>query len=250
MRLRTAALVCSLLAAGCGSRSALQVPRSDGGVATPCDAGAVTPQTEPDAAACTGSGPPPSDQQSPATGSVVGPGFTAVLCPALGAHTNIDTQPSSSVSDPALFQLDSLGSVATGAQNGSLLVSVGLPALRPGEYDSADVGACGILNFMYRLPVPCLSCGGVDHPRGPGDCPPGCSSACSHFGCLPCEPDLPSVSYSAGDSSACIGDAGSTFGSWHISLTSVTPPHGTFTATLLLDNTDASPDTVALSATF
>ncbi len=205
----------------------------------------------PDAASCTGSGPSSYGRaQSPATGSVVGPGFIAVLCPAVGAHTNIDDQLPGYDSVPALFQLDSLGSVATGAQNGSLLVSVGLPALRPGEYDSADVGACGLLNFMYWLPVPCLSCGGIDHPRGPGDCPPGCSTACAHGGCLPCGPDLPSVSYSAGDTSACIGDAGTTFGSWHISLTSVAPPHGTFKAMLLLDNTDASADPVTVSATF
>ena len=90
---------------------------------------------------------------------------------------------------------------------------------------------------------------GVDCDGGvPPTCPPGCATACSSAGCLPCTPSAPSVSYNAQASSDCLGDPQTVMGSWTVNLTSVVPsgdagifpmyyiPHGTLTATMVTDD--------------
>ena len=217
---------------------------------------------------------PSSDLPSasaPANGTVSGPDLSAVLCPG-GASARILSAGASYDTEPYIFELDYTVGTATevqpftfaspaGANDGELSVLLGLPSAGPGEYDSSS-GQCGSLAFTYYLPVPPT----VDCDAGqPPACPLGCSTLCSGFGCLPCSPQPPAVSYTAEGAADCIGGAQAAIGSWHLSLTSVTAaaadagpsdgdarnylPHGTFTATMPADG-DAGAGSAALSVSF
>jgi hypothetical protein len=129
----------------------------------------------------------------------------------------------------------------------------------PGVYEISGSGACGSLGFSYALPIP----PGVDCGTGKGpNCPPGCTSACSGFGCTPCTPAAPEVAYFAYAPSDCLGNSHALQGTWRVTITSATPytgdggssfgayyiPHGSVTATLV--GSGGASDTAVLSVSF
>jgi hypothetical protein len=202
--------------------------------------------------------PSPTQASSPAEGTIAGSGLSGVLCPG-GATARIESAGARSDTEPYIFFLDytvetgTAGPVTdfvfaspTGAMDGEIGVLLGIPSAAPGEYDSPAGQQCGTMAFTYYLPVsPTLNCeGGV-----PPSCSPGCGAVCSGQGCSPCTPQAPSFGYTAQGSADCIGSALTASGSWHLSLTSVTPggdagagstleffvPHGTLTATMVGD---------------
>jgi hypothetical protein len=213
---------------------------------------------------------PSSDLPSPSvpvSGTVSGPDLSGVLCPG-GAFARILPAGASYDTEPFIFELDyTVGSTTqaqpflfsspSGATDGEIDVLLGLPSAGPGEYDSPSGGQCGSLAFTYYLPVPpTVDCDGGQPPA----CPPGCGTVCSGFGCNPCTPQAPAVSYLAQGATDCIGDTQAAIGSWHLSLTSVAPggtsgsttyylPHGTFTATMPADG-DAGAGSAMLSVSF
>ena len=68
-------------------------------------------------------------------------------------------------------------------RSGELEVMVPVTAPAAGVYKDSDPQACGAVLFSYALPIPAgLVCEAGTAP----DCPAGCSSACSGFGCEPC----------------------------------------------------------------
>jgi hypothetical protein len=190
---------------------------------------------------------------------VSGDELSAVLCPGWGSAV---IKGSGSGSTPFVFTLGSVDfqfDSPSGATNGILSVSAGLSAAASGDFSSPAGQECGAVGFTYYLPAPpSVDCGG----GAPPSCPLGCTSACSHFGCTPCAPKMPSVSYAAQGSSDCTGNTQTPVGSWHLTLTSVTmddggpasgpsyyTPHGTFTATMVLGG-DGGTETADVSASF
>ncbi len=203
---------------------------------------------------------------STASGTVVGGNLSALLCPG-GASAYVESAGARYDTVPYFMMIEwTLGAgiadfyfqSPAGASNGELSVMVGLNSVGPGEYSSPAGQDCGSLAFTYYLPVPAgLNCGTGTGPN----CPPGCTSACSGFGCTACTAQQPSVSYTAQGTTDCIGNAQTAIGSWQLSLTSVAPgdagtssglsyftPHGTFTATMVA--ADGSSDTATLTVTF
>ncbi len=142
------------------------------------------------------------------------------------------------------------------ATNAEMVTFFGLSSPSPGEYDGPASGECGSMDVTYFLPSPAsLDCDA----GAPPNCPAGCATACSGFGCAPCTPQPPSVTFSAHGSADCVGNTETPSGSWKLSLTSVTPtdastepsvpyyePRGTFTANL--EGGDAG--TAVLSVSF
>lgn len=133
----------------------------------------------------------------------------------------------------------------------------------PGTYTSSDATNCGSLSVSYVLPVPPGVDCGDGSVTGP-NCPPGCSSACSGFGCTPCTPDPPEGFYEAQGGATCFEVAEPAIGSWSITLTSVEPytgdagasqgrvlyvAHGSVTAQMIGGDGDAGsePATVTLA---
>ena len=212
---------------------------------------------------------PTSDLQvsaSAASGTVVGGNLNALLCPG-GASAYVESAGARYDTVPYFMLIEwTLGSgiedfdfqSPAGASNGELAVMVGLNSVGPGTYSSPGGQDCGSLAFTYYLPVPA----GVNCGTGTGpNCPPGCTSACSGFGCTTCTAQQPSVGYTAQGTTDCMGNAQTAIGSWQLSLTSVAlgdtgtrsglsyfTPHGTFTATMVA--ADGSSDTATLTATF
>jgi hypothetical protein len=208
---------------------------------------------------------PPYD--SPAAGSVMGSGLSATLCPG-GASVRLES--TAAGTQPYLFALDytiQVGNEApvtdflfqtpSNASNGELDVVLGISAAAPGEYTSPAGQQCGSMAFTYYLPVP----PGIDCDAGaPPNCPAGCGTVCSGFGCEPCSPQPPAVSYTAQGSADCLGDTTIPIGSWDLVLTSVTPTdagsgglrfytsHGTFTATMV--GGEGGADTATFSVSF
>jgi hypothetical protein len=203
---------------------------------------------------------------SAASGTVVGGDLNAVLCPG-GASAYVESAGARYDTVPYFMMIEwTLGSgiadfdfqSPAGASNGELSVMVGLNSAGPGEYSSPGGQDCGSLAFTYFLPVPPgVNCGTDTGPN----CPPGCGSACSGFGCTPCTPQQPSVSYTAKGPTDCMGNSQTAIGSWQLSLTSVVPgtsgtgsglsyftPHGTFTAAMVAS--DGGSDTATLSVSF
>jgi hypothetical protein len=243
-------------------------PRSDGTVPSPDGPGAVIDTSTPDAAGCL---PILSSDlhvsASPGSGTITGGNLTAVLCPG-GASVYVESAGARYDTMPYFlmieYTLDSTPAAdfdfqsPPGATNGELSVMVGLNSASSGDYNSPAGQDCGALVFTYYLPVPAgVSCEGGTGP----DCPPGCGAVCSGFGCSPCTPQPPSVSYMAQSSTDCMGNSQTPIGSWQLSLASVTAgdagtgsgltyftPHGSFTATLVA--TDGSAASVTLSVTF
>ncbi len=209
---------------------------------------------------------------SPASGTVTGDGIDALLCPG-GAGAVILSAGASYDTTPFIFELnytvaggagDFQFASPAGANHGELSVLLGLASAAPGISSSPSGGECGTMAFTYYLPVP----PGTDCEAGvPPNCPSGCSTICDNIAgpggsCEPCEPEPPSVGYSAIGSGDCIGDALTPLGSWMLSLTSLTEddagtaggvtyftPHGTLTATMVGDG-DAGASSITLSASF
>jgi hypothetical protein len=200
---------------------------------------------------------------------MTGSNLSAVLCPG-GASARVESAGARYDTAPFFFSLSyTVGTTSvvepfafqspTGASHGELDIFVGLAAAAPGDYTSPAGQDCGSGAFTYYLPVPpSVSCDG----GAPPNCPPGCGTICSGFGCAPCTPQAPSVSYTANGTMDCLGNSKSALGSWHLSLTSVTPagsgtgqglmyftPHGTLTATMMIDG-DGGSGTATLTASF
>jgi hypothetical protein len=217
------------------------------------DAGGCTPTT-------TGLWP----FEVPASGVVMGPEIAAEICNA-GAYVftnNNGTFLEIDEYDPNLGDPTGPTTVrftnptpAEGPQDPLLDVLIPVEA-SPGTYTSSDAVNCGGADFSYSLPPPAgLDCDG----GAPPQCPPGCVSACSGQGCLPCTPNPPFFDYAAsGQTGGICAEAdpqpGTLTGSWKIVLTSVDPfvgdagggspgipyvVHGTFVASLLGGGGDA-----------
>jgi hypothetical protein len=269
----------ALFASACTQGGSTAGTPADGGQANPGVDGSPLSNPVPDA-----SGPdnpdasgcasiPSSDLPaftSPATGSIVGAGLSAVVCPG-GAFARVESAGAAYDTMPYFLTVDyTVGSTSvdtdfdfqspTGANSGELDLFVGLSSPSPGMYTSPAGADCGFGAFTYYLPVPSsVDCdGGTDT-----TCPAGCGRICPAFGCagIPCEAEPPSISYGLAGSTNCIGDSQPTQGAWTVTLTSVTAsdagtsagltyytPHGTFAATLLAG--DGGTDTVQVSATF
>jgi hypothetical protein len=196
------------------------------------------------------------------SGTVTGTSLSGDFCNAT-AHLYLST--STTPPDQLLFFLDTSASTTSTftapaqASHALLTASLSVSAARPGVYKSSDGDACGSLSFGYALPVPAgVDCEGKTGP----DCPSGCSSACSGFGCEPCTAQQPGVEFEALGTSDCLGESQTKMGSWTLTLISVTPyeadggsgdsydkVHGTLTATLV-EQGDGGSQTAALSASF
>jgi hypothetical protein len=207
---------------------------------------------------------------SPASGTVTGNGLDALLCPG-GAGAVILSAGASYDTAPFIFELnytvaasaaDFQFQTPAGADDGELSVLLGIASAAPGIYSSPTGNECGTMALTYYLPVP----PGTDCEAGaPPNCPPGCGTICDNIvggGCEPCEPQPPSVGYSATGSGDCIGDTLTPLGSWMLSLTSLAEddagttggvtyyaPHGTLIATMVSGG-DAGAGSVTLSASF
>ena len=203
---RVAIVVYTFSFAGCAGGMAAG-PKADSGSGTAFDGGCAP---IPDGSVL---------YASPAAGMVSGDELSAVLCPGWGSAV---IKGSGSGSTPFVFTLGSVDfqfDSPSGATNGILSVSAGLSAAASGDFSSPAGQECGAVGFTYYLPAPpSVDCGG----GAPPSCPLGCTSACSHFGCTPCAPKMPSVSYAAQGSSDCTGNTQTPVGSWHLTLTSVT----------------------------
>jgi hypothetical protein len=209
-------------------------------------------------------GPPASGLNayaSAASGTIAASGVSVSIC---NAEAYVFLSRYTTPPGDYLFNLASIDNATSfefagdaGAANGLLSGMVLVSAPGPGTYTSTGTSSCGFLGFSYSLPLP----PGIDCEGGVApDCPPGCGSACSGQGCLPCSPMQPEVFYQANAPSDCLGDSQNVTGSWSLTLTSVAPagtqqngtyyvPHGTITATLTGGN-DAGTDTVTMSMAF
>jgi hypothetical protein len=151
------------------------------------------------------------------------------------------------------------------ASDGSIRGVVQIASAAPGTYTSSDPTNCGNLSLSYELPVPPgVDCGDGSI-TGP-TCPPGCSSACSGFGCSPCTANPPEGFYAAQGAGNCFDVSEPAVGSWTITLTSVEPytgdagesqgrllyvAHGTVTAQLVGgDDPDAGSEPATMTLTF
>jgi hypothetical protein len=249
------ALVLLAVASGCGGQQTT-APVQDAAVDVTSldapaglDAGPAPPVV--DASGCPAI--PGSDLpagSSPASGNVTGTSIDGVLCPA-GAFARIESAGAHYDTAPYFFVLgytvggsapvnDFVFTSPPGANHGELDVLLGLPAPAPGQFSSSSAQQCGSMAFTYYLPVPAwVDCDGGTGPS----CPPGCSAACA-ITCGPCEPQEPSVGFTAQGPADCLGNTTPAFGSWTLSLTSVTEasgggqglsyytPHGSFSATM------------------
>ena len=238
-----------LLTVACGARTGLSFPGLDAGVP---DAGSCAE----DAGSKAACAPIPSSDlpaaASPATGTITGSDLQVSFCPG-GVFARVV---GSAVGPPPYsFHLDyAIGTSAVtpidvqspaGAADGILQATIGLAAAAPGEYSSNDPQGIALISFMYDVPLPCFRCDGPSVVRSLADCPPGCSTVCSHTGCEPCQPNWPQISYSAS--------------SWQLVLTSVTQaddagtglayftPHGIFTVSLVRDDGKGPGATVTAS---
>ena len=252
--MKTVAVACVVLV-GCSGSSGSLPAGGDGGTTTVVDAGSCT--SIPGSALPSGA--------SAASGTFSG-AASGTVCSG-GASARIEAAGSSQDTAPFLFELSTtvgpnrwgdhfLFSAPAGASDGELNVMVGLTSVATGVLTETSAGTCGSGAFTYYLPVPA----GLDCDAGVApNCPNGCSSECSGFGCEPCTPQPPSVSYTAKAAGDCLGTQQTPSGSWTLTLTSVTPstagtsattytPHGTFTTSLA--GADGAPGTVTLSITF
>jgi hypothetical protein len=249
------------VAAACGGSNSTLPDVPDGGGGASSSGGAV------DAGSCVAI--PASDlpqASSPASGTVSGAGLDATLCPG-GASARVEPAGASIDTAPYLFYLtytvgssssagDFLFASPAGATDGELNFMVGLSSPAPGQYTPGTSGTCGGGAFTYYLPIPeGLSCDAGTAPN----CPKGCASECSGFGCDPCTPQAPSVSFTANAAGDCLGDTQPAVGTWSLSLTSVTAaspgnggkyytPHGSLTATMA--GASGAAGTATLSITF
>ena len=202
---------------------------------------------------------------SPVSGTLTGAGLSSVICPA-GANAYFRSTDSQAATTPYLFTLSvNFGDIAfsqgpTGANSGMLFAYFGVGSQASGGYDSPSGEQCGTMVFNYDLPVPAsVDCDAGGGGGGEG-CPAGCGRTCT-TSCdgIPCEPQPPSVGYTAQGSSDCGGNSMTPIGSWSLSLSSVTAdvedagtcfaPHGTLTATMV-GGADGGSDTITLSASF
>ncbi len=181
-----------------------------------------------DAGSCPPLGSPGVFQpyDTPADGVINGPDVTAHICN-LAADVLVNN-------NGTFFEIGSYMGASTAvfvhpAAGNGMLVEGLLPAgVSPGVYTSADPVNCGSVQFDYGLPVPAgLDCDG----GAPPQCPPGCISACSGQGCLPCAPNPPFFGYLASGQTGGIctevdPQPGTLSGSWAITLTSVVPYAG------------------------
>jgi hypothetical protein len=198
---------------------------------------------------------------SEASGTVLGSAVHADIC---NAPAHLYLSPYTMPPDRVLLFLNSTTSSSItlesppGAADPILQGMISVSSPSPGVYRSSDGTACGSLGFSFDLPVP----PGVDCDGGvPPNCPPGCSTVCSGFGCDPCTPAPPQVYYGAQASSDCLGSTTAVQGSWTLTLTSTEKitgdaaswqtyylPHGSLTATLV--GVDGGADTATLAVGF
>jgi hypothetical protein len=142
--------------------------------------------------------------------------------------------------------------------DGALSIDVGIPAATPGTY--TQDGSCGAVVLIGDLPAPDPSICATD--AMDFGCPNGCESTGSD---QPCTPTPPQAIYAAVAASDCHGYATTGGGSWTVTLTSVTAEpdagtgtlgsviykaHGTLTATLADQSTDAGTTGVSLTLSF
>lgn len=224
-----------------------QLPPFDGGVCTDNDG------HDPSASAVTGT------FSGMATGAVCSGGAFAYVqsMPADdgGAPTilfRIDTTPTGDPAARIRFQSPA------NALDGGLSVYIGLPAASPGTYGQDTT--CGSAVLFADLP-------GVDPSACATDAGYGCPNGCQLTGSLPqvCTPAPTETDYAALATSDCHGYSTPAAGSWSVTLTSLTSEpdagtgivgdlvykvHGTLTATLANQASDAGTATVTLSLSF
>ena len=142
--------------------------------------------------------------------------------------------------------------------DGELIIDVGLSAATPGTY--TQDGSCGSVVLIGDLPVPDSSICATDAEIF--GCPNGCESTGPD---QPCTPIPPQAIYAAVAATDCHGYATTGGGSWTLTLTSLTAEpdagtgvvgsvlykaHGTLTAKLADQSTDAGTTGVSLSLSF
>jgi hypothetical protein len=260
---RLAVLASSFLAAAataCGSTAGSHATPDAGG--HPADSGGRSPDasSHPKEAGTPDSTPPPpplscnqADSGGPSSAEITGPGLSASTCLSAGIEGLATSGYAFKFYAPQVPL-----TAPTDGSDASLIAFLELPSQAPGTYSSSDSSASGYITFMFNLPVPSwVHCGGTTPP----DCPAGCTTACAGGGgsngdaggggssgeagasdggddaqlpmgmpvggCLPCEPNPPVDTFTAGRGSFGSG------GSWTLDLTEASPvAHGTLTATL------------------
>jgi hypothetical protein len=246
--------VLALLGATSACRQALVVGVESG------SGGTTGTTTDPTGARCPAPSETPSHPyDSEASGTLIGSAVHADIC-----VTTARLLVSPYTTPPGLAAVDLIGG---GSLTGAIVespagavypefdgsISVSSPS--PGVYRSSDGAACGGLVFSFDRPPPL----GVDCSGGmPPNCPYGCESLCSGFGCEPCTPAPLHVDYEAHAASDCVGEATTVMGSWTLTLTSAEKiiddapafylAHGSLTATLV--SADSNADTATLSMSF
>jgi len=238
----------------------------------------AVPPSAPDAAAPDTSQPTPVDPacgappaggfhpyETAANGSVAGPDVTATVC---NAAASVLTNRNGTFLEIASYSNVTAVTFQNPTDANTPLIDILVPAgATPGRYSSSDAVNCGNVQFSYGLPVP----PGTDCDGGaPPQCPPGCISACSGFGCEPCAPNPPFYGYGASGQTGGIcaevyTQPGTLMGSWTIELTSVVAfqgdagglqgssyatVHGTLEAQMLGGGGDAGSEPATLSLTF
>jgi hypothetical protein len=240
------------------------VPGNEGGSPGNPDTGSGIPDS---GVSCPPAGPDSGvyGAQSPASGTIDGPDVACTFCN-VGASVFVEsyaTYPTMTYLELSYgtFQFASPTTASDATLDGVLQIA----AAAPGTYRSTDPTNCGSFGLSFVLPVPAwVDCGDGSIP-GP-NCPPGCSSACSGFGCEPCTPDPPEGFYEAQGGATCFEVANPAIGSWTITLTSVEPytgdaglaqgrvnyvAHGSLTAQLVGgDASDAGSEPATLTMTF
>jgi hypothetical protein len=218
-------------------------------------------------ASCSISCPAPGDAglrpyEHPASGSIIGSSLSSQICNA-GAWVEVEIYSSFPTMTYLAVENGTLTfDTPNDAQDGMFTALVQIPSPAPGTYTSPGSPNCGLAWLTYFLPVP----QGVDCDGGaPPNCPPGCSTVCSGFGCDPCEPDQASVTYTAQGAGTCFDAVQAAIGSWSVTLTSVDlypvdagttlqdpvlyVAHGTLSAQLVDEEPDggSAPATLCLS---
>jgi hypothetical protein len=167
--------------------------------------------------------------QSLATGTISGPAVSAAFCPGNSFATVEVYSPGSK---PAFAFAALLGQVAfekpSGVAYPTVSVHLQLDSLSPGDYSLAG-GQCGLMFIEYFV---------ADS-----------SKPVQYSWTSPCPGDPVSSSSGGSGSPGSSGDGAASVGSWHLSLTSITPgadaanfdtmyyaPHGALTATLVSDD--------------
>jgi hypothetical protein len=212
----------------------------------------------------------PHTYSSPASGNLTGPNID-VTFNSVDANAYLEHSPGSyavaagywvsiSASTPANSATSTNFRQPVDATGGLLTVFVEVNSATPGTYSSTGLSHCSGVAYCAQLPIPSsVNCANLTD----AGCPAGCSMQGPIMG-PSCQPVTPELCYSADGAMGCAGETSTPQGSWSLTLTSVTPcsdnpnpsmnitdyvVHGSFTATLVGDSTDAT-DTATLTMVF